>query len=54
VTISGALFNAGYNYTPCNKSANPCSANSFPATPNAAYLMQRSWTNGTGYTGSPQ
>jgi len=43
--------NPGYNFTPCNNSTKSCDAGKFPSTPTAAYLLQRSWTTGTGYNG---
>ena len=53
--ITAGLYNPGYNFTPCNNTASKsCNAGSFPATPAAAYLMQRGWTSGTGYAGPTQ
>ena len=46
--------NPGYNFTPCNNSTKSCDAGKFPSTPTAAYLLQRSWTSGTGYKGPTQ
>jgi hypothetical protein len=41
----------GYNFTPCINSSKACDARKFPSIPTAAYLLQRSWTTGTGYNG---
>jgi len=52
VSISNGLYNPGYNFTPCNYTTNTCDGGSFPSTPAAAYLLQRSWN--AGYTATPK
>jgi len=52
VSISNGLYNPGYNFTPCNYTTNTCDGLSFPSTPAAAYLLQRSWN--AGYTSTPK
>lgn len=54
VTMADGVYNPGYDFTPCTNTNNLCDAGSFPSTPTAAYLLQRSWTTGTGYNGPTQ
>ncbi len=57
VTMADGVYNSGdlgYDFTPCINSSKACNAGSFPSTPTAAYLLQRSWTTGTGYNGPTQ
>jgi hypothetical protein len=57
VSMANWVYNPGdpgYDFTKCNNSTKPCDAGKFPSTPTAAYLLQRSWTSGTGYKGPTQ
>ena len=47
VSILDGLYSQGYNFTPCNNTGSKtCDGNDFPATPAAAYLLQRGWNAG--------